>query len=82
MSDTVQITDFHNACYHVVNAGAPGTLTGNMPYAQSYARNGLRMHNIDEQRAQALYILVNITHWRGEGAKEVRAFLKSFSKGQ
>lgn len=34
----------------------------------------------DELRVQCLYILNNITHWHGEGSKDVRRILKEFTK--
>lgn len=48
-------------------------------YAVNYARAGIGMTG-EEARVQALYILGNITHWRGDEAKAVRAALKKFSK--
>jgi len=47
-------------------------------YAVNYAKYGLTIFNEDELRTQCLYILNNMTRWRGEVAKEVRATLKSF----
>ena len=44
-------------------------------YAVNYARAGIGMTG-REARTQALYILGNITHWRGDEAKQVRASLK------
>lgn len=49
-------------------------------YARAYARAGIGMEG-KEAKIQALYILNNITHWRGGDSKEVRAFLKEFAKG-
>lgn len=51
----------------------------NNGYAKAYALAGSKMTG-EEARVQALYILNNITHWRGGPSKEVRAFLKEFSK--
>lgn len=45
-------------------------------WAVNYARAGIGMTGRDA-RTQALYILSNITHWRGDEAKQVRASLKA-----
>lgn len=49
-------------------------------YAVNYARHGLACEG-EEARVQALYILHNITHWRGPMAKRVRDSLKQIAKG-
>ena len=48
-------------------------------YAKAYAQAGISVEG-QEAKVQALYILNNITHWRGEEAKACRAWLKEFSK--
>lgn len=46
-------------------------------YAKSYAKAGVDYSMTGhEAEVQALYILNNITHWRGAIAKEVRTELK------
>lgn len=55
---------------------AAGT-TKALNYAVAYAKAGLRMSG-EELRVQVLYILGNITHWRGEQAKRIRQNLKAF----
>ena len=49
-------------------------------YAVNYAKAGLKIYNDHTLKVQVLYVLNNITHWRGDEAKAVRATLKSFSK--
>jgi len=49
-------------------------------YAVAYARHGLACEGY-EAKVQALYILNNMTHWRGPMAKAVRASLKTIAKG-
>lgn len=49
---------------------------GNMAYAKSYAHAGINMTG-EARRVQALYILSNLSHWRGDNAKKVRAYLKT-----
>jgi hypothetical protein len=46
--------------------------------AQTYARAGLSCYTDDEIKAQAPYILVNMTHWRGDRAKHCKMTLRSF----
>jgi hypothetical protein len=65
---------FHQACAAICEADRPNA------YAKAYAKAGLAMQGAEAQRVQALYILNNITHWRGEQAREVRAALKEISK--
>lgn len=49
-------------------------------YAIGYARHGLTCDG-QEARVQALYILGNISRWRGPMAKQVRESLKNIAKG-
>lgn len=46
-------------------------------YAVEYCRAGLFLSG-KALKIQVLYILNNITHWRGKGNKEVRQILKGF----
>lgn len=48
-------------------------------YAKGYANAGLRL-KAEFIPTQALYILCNLNHWRGDKAKEVKASLKVFAK--
>ena len=48
-------------------------------WAVNYAREGLLMTG-ETLRVQCLYILGNMTSWRGEDAKRVRNTLKAFVK--
>lgn len=51
------------------------------PYAKTYADAALALGMVGEElRVQCLYVLSNITHWRGPKAKDVRATLKEASK--
>lgn len=49
-------------------------------WAVEYARAGLGMTGADA-RVQSLYILNNMSRWRGDTAKQVRESLKAISKG-
>lgn len=64
---------FHECCKTILHSKAN-------EYAKAYARHGRHCSDAEEVRVQALYILNNIQHWRGEQSKEVRARLKEFSK--
>jgi len=46
-------------------------------YAVEYCRAGLFLTG-EALRIQVLYILNNISYWRGKGNKEVREVLKAF----
>ena len=46
-------------------------------YCVEYAYAGLHMTG-ENLRTQCIYVVLNMTHWRGEVAKEVRATLKKF----
>ena len=48
-------------------------------YAVNYAQEGLLLTG-EALRVQCLYILGNMTSWRGEDAKKVRKTLKAFVK--
>lgn len=67
-----------NASLKAIIAAASKSQGGNIQYAASYARAGLGMIG-EERRVQALYILSNLSGWRGEEAKAVKEALKSFS---
>jgi hypothetical protein len=49
-------------------------------WAIRYAQHGLSLPESDELRVQCLYILNNITRWRGELAKTVRETLQAYTK--
>lgn len=70
------VTEFHNACRTIL--AAPYTHALN--YAIGYAETGLSMASPKAVQVQCLYILNNITSWRGENAKSVRETLKRLSK--
>lgn len=67
------IDDFRRACQNVIDFCKNG-------YAVSYARVGKTLHDRRDIRVQALYILNNITHWRGPIATTTREKLKEISK--
>lgn len=63
---------FKHACKNIVDNRDAKALN----YAVNYAKYGLTITSLDEAKVQALYILNNMTHWRGDIAKETRAILK------
>jgi len=67
---------FHQCCRAIVAARGQPALN----YAVGYAAAGLALSDHEAQRVQALYILNNITHWRGPTAQDVRAGLKALGK--
>ncbi len=50
----------------------------NNEYAKAYAKAGINMDDCDEVRVQSLYILNNISHWRGDDAKACRETFKRY----
>jgi len=72
MFDTIEY--FHQACQNIVDNRDQKALN----WAVNYAREGLRMNEVDDARTQALYILNNISYWRGPIAEESRSILKNF----
>jgi hypothetical protein len=68
---------FHEACRSIVAHQGVRSLN----YAIGYAKHGLGVTDPHEMKVQALYILNNMTHWRGDIAKRVREALKQVSKG-
>lgn len=68
---------FHEACRSIVAHQGVRSLN----YAINYAKHGLLVSDPYEKKVQALYILNNMTHWRGDIAKRVRDSLKSVAKG-
>jgi len=52
-----------------------------LAYAIGYARHGLACEGY-EAKVQALYILNNMSRWRGPMAKAVRASLKTIAQGK
>jgi len=49
-------------------------------YAINYAKAGLHMTG-ETLRIKCIYVLGNMTHWRGEEATAVRKTLKKYTKG-
>ena len=72
---SVSETAVHNALRLIITNKESKALN----YCITYAQAGLTMsgHNL---YVQCLYILNNMTHWRGDIAKEVRLTLKTFVK--
>lgn len=70
------VEEFHSACQNVVNERASPALN----YAVGYAQAGGGMNDPHEIQVQCLYILNNITHWRGPVAKTTRATFKRLAE--
>lgn len=78
MTNKVAQLSFHECCHAIVKNRNEKALN----YAVNYAREGLNMDQDDyAAKVQCLYILNNMTAWRGETAKAVRESLKLHSKG-
>lgn len=73
---SLQVEEFHSACQSILHESKSPALN----YAVGYARAGLSMTDPHEVQVQCLYILNNITHWRGETAKRCRETFKRLAK--
>ncbi len=67
---------FHSACADVLREAKSSKA---LNYAVGYASAGMNLSTEREVRVQCLYILNNITHWRGDTAKRARAVFKEFA---
>ena len=74
MNETMELS-FHDCCRAVVAKAETKALN----YAVGYAEAGLDLQSPSAQELQALYILNNITHWRGDQATAIRATLKQIA---
>ena len=72
---TTLAPQFHNCCERILYEWER-THSKALDYATGYAKHGTKCIDAHEIKVQALYILNNITHWRGQLAKETRADLK------
>lgn len=63
---------YDEACRAVVAEAKDG-------YARAYANAGIGMRG-EEARVQCLYILNNLSRWRGPLARDVKAVLKATGK--
>lgn len=72
------VEEFHSACQNVVNERISPALN----YAVGYAQAGGTMNDPKAIQVQCLYILNNITHWRGPVAKATRGTFKRLAKPQ
>jgi len=63
--------------HHLIEAAGRGSKD---VYAHAYIDAGLSMNNPEELRVQILYILNNLSGWRGDEARTVKAALKKLAK--
>ena len=77
---TQAIERFHNCCQTIIAAGTGPGASKSLNYAVAYAEAGTQMTSSYMIKVQALYVLNNITHWRGPIAKAVRTDLKTIVK--
>lgn len=65
---------FEDCCHAVLNDPKSNA------FAKGYAQKGLEMLDDPEKvKSQALYILSNLSHWRGPEAALVKASLKTIA---
>ena len=70
------ISYFHQACRNIVDHQTEKSLN----WAVNYAKHGLTVTDKHEAQVQAMYIVGNISRWRGPIAKETRSILKNVIK--
>jgi hypothetical protein len=71
---------FEQACRRIIIAATDAKPSAMIQYAASYAAAGRHMTDPEEIRVQKLYILNNLSAWRGDEAKLVKAALKGEDK--
>jgi len=71
-----KLEKFHKACQNIIDNRNAKALN----WAVNYAKYGLTIRTDYEVKVQALYILNNMTRWRGDIAKETRQMLKEVVK--
>lgn len=71
---------FHEACQRVIRAAKNARPDALIQYAAAYASEGMRMREMDQIKVQALYIISNLSAWRGDEARIVKETLKGFTK--
>lgn len=71
---------FNEACQRVIRAAGNAAPNALIQYAASYASAGIHMRDRDAIRVQALYILNNLSGWRGDEARMVKDTLRQFTK--
>lgn len=71
----IGLVSFDDACYTIMRHSKEKSLN----YCINYARAGIGLTG-QEAKVQALYILNNMSSWRGDTAKAVRTYLKGMAK--
>lgn len=67
---------FQDCCRAIIEQAESNPAPVN--FAVGYATAGQYMTRPDEIKVQSIYILNNITHWRGDTARAVRQALKFY----
>ena len=78
--DASGLKAFRRVCNLVIAQTAKPQHGRLIEYAAAYAKAGLEMTDKEEIRVQCLYILNNLSGWRGEEAADAKAVLKYLSK--
>lgn len=73
----LEVERFHSACADIQREAKH---TKALNYAVGYAAAGGSLRDEEAIKVQCLYILNNITHWRGPVAKAARATFKELAK--
>jgi len=70
--DNYDYMDWKECCYEITKQKAKGL----MNYAITYAWAGMKLDTDEEILAHIPYLQSNISHWRGDKAKQVKVQLK------
>lgn len=86
-NDNSALLTFEECCRAVIDAQRRGEGGSMMAYAAAYAQTGLNDaamtaygSKASGQQVQALYIAANLTGWRGDEARKVKAALRQHGK--
>ena len=74
--DYTSVEYFHQACRNIVDNEDCKAVN----YAVYRAQSGLLERDPKNLKTRALYLISNITHWRGSIANETRSILKNIIK--
>lgn len=80
MAEVIGTVAFNEACQRVIRAAKQAKPDSLIQFAASYAKAGVSMTDREAIRVQSLYILNNLSGWKGEEARKVKATLNQFAK--
>jgi hypothetical protein len=76
---TKDLRKLHQACRDVIQAAKGSPRNHNLQYASSYAQLCIELLDPEEIQTQVLYVLNNLTNWRGTQATATKSALKEYT---